>query len=252
MDDVRAGRLLRALRRRLGLSQKKLGERVGVSQQQISLLERGHCDAAQIRTVRLVFRGLEASADLDIRWRGGAIDRLLDERHAALVRAIGDFLGGEGWEVMPEVTYNHFGERGSIDLVAWHAASATLLIVEVKTELTSIEATLRKHDEKVRLAPGVVAERFGWRPTTVARLLVLPDHRTARRQVDRAGSVLGRAYPMRGWNVRRWLKWPVGRGDGLLFLSSTTPRGRSQRSARIDDQARHETAEIPVTHARGW
>lgn len=163
MDDVRAGRLLRALRRRVRLTQKQLGERVGVSQQLISLLERGHCDAVQIRTVRLVFRGLDASVDLDIRWRGGAIDRLLDERHAALVRATVDLLAADGWEVLPEVTYSHFGERGSIDLVAWHVASTTLLIVEVKTELTSLEATLRKHDEKIRLAPEVVcgAVRLG-------------------------------------------------------------------------------------------
>lgn len=225
MDDVRAGRLLRALRRRARLTQKQLGERVGVSQQEISLLERGHYDSVQIRTVRLVFRGLDASADLDIRWRGGAIDRLLDERHAALVRATVDLLAADGWDVFPEVTYNHFGERGSIDLVAWHVASATLLIVEVKTELTSLEATLRKHDEKVRLAPEVVAERFGWRPTSVARLLVLPDHRTARRQVERAGSVLARTYPTRGWDLRRWLKRPAGLGNGLLFVSPTTSGG---------------------------
>jgi transcriptional regulator with XRE-family HTH domain len=228
MDDIRAGRLLRALRRRARLTQKQLGARVGVSQQEVSLLERGHFDGVPIRTVRQVFRGLEASADLEIRWRGGAIDRLLDERHAAVVGATGDLLDTDGWEVVPEVTYNHFGDRGSIDLVGWHAPSATLLIVEVKTELVSIEATLRKHDEKARLAPGIVTERFGWRPSAVARLLVLPDQRTARRQVERADRVLARAYPLRGWAVRRWLTNPIGRGDGLLFVSSTTRRGRRQ------------------------
>ena len=229
MDDVRAGRLLRALRRRARLTQKQLGALVGVSQQELSVLERGHFDAVQIRTVRQVFRGLEASVDLEIRWRGGAIDRLLDERHAAVVGATADLLSASRWEVVPEVTYNHFGDRGSIDLFAWHAPSATLLIVEVKTELASVEATLRKHDEKTRLAREVAAERFGWRPTTVARLLVLPDQRTARRQVERAERVLARTYPMRGWAARRWLTNPIGRGDGLLFVSSTTRPGRSQR-----------------------
>ena len=228
MDDVRAGRLLRALRRRTRLTQKQLGERVGVSQQEISLLERGHFEAVQVRTIRRVFRGLDASADLDIRWRGGAVDRLLDERHAALVGAGSDLLASALWEVVPEVTYNHFGERGSIDLIARHPAGATILVVEVKTELTSIEATLRKHDEKVRLAPEIVKSRFGWRVDAVARLLVLPEHRTARRQVDRANRVLVRAYPLRGWDARRWLRNPSDRGDGLLFLSPTTPHGRSR------------------------
>lgn len=227
MDDVRAGRLLRALRIRARLTQQELGRRAGVSQQEVSLLERGHLDAVPLRTIRSAFRALEASADVDIRWRGGAVDRLLDERHAALVGAISKRLVADGWDPLPEFTYNHFGDRGSMDLIAWHARTATLLIVEVKTELTSIEATLRKHDEKVRLGPSVVRERTGWKPASVGRLLVLPDHRTARRQVERADAVLVRTYPLRGWEMRRWLKGPIGRGDGVLFLPSTTPRGRS-------------------------
>jgi hypothetical protein len=55
-----------------------------------------------------------------------------------------------------------FGERGSIDLLAWHESSRTLLVIELKTELTSVEETLRRHDSKVRLAPGIARERFGW------------------------------------------------------------------------------------------
>ena len=230
MDEVRAGRILRAMRLRLRWSQKSLAARSGVSQQEISLFERGHMDRAPIRIVRAVFKSLDASAELDIRWRGGAMDRLLDDRHAALVATAGSVLSSAGWEVLPEVSYNVFGERGSIDLVAWHAPTRTLLVVEVKSKLTSLEATLRKHDEKVRLGPEVVAERFGWRPLKVARLLVLPDSRTVQRRVAGADTVLRRVYPVRGWAARRWLKAPIGRGDGLIYLPITTPRGRSRGS----------------------
>ena len=230
MDDVRVGRTIRALRLRLGWSQHGLSLRSGVSQQEISILERGHVDRPPIRIVRAVVKALDASAELDIRWRGGAIDRLLDERHAALVAAAGSLLAGAGWEVLPEVTYSVFGERGSIDLVAWHAPTRTLLVIEVKSELTSLEATLRKHDEKVRLAPQVVSERFGWQPSNVARLLILPDARTAHRHVALADDVLQRVYPVRGWAARRWLKAPIGRGDGLIYLPVTTRRGRSRSS----------------------
>jgi transcriptional regulator with XRE-family HTH domain len=211
------------------MSQKQLGARVGISQQEISLLERGHFDTVQVRTIRSSFRGVEAGAEWDIRWRGGAVDRLLDERHAELVGAIGELLVSEGWEIVSELTYNVYGDRGSIDLVAWHSPTSTLLIVEVKTELTSIEATLRKHDEKVRLGPEVVGKRLAWRPRSVARLLVLPETRTARRHVERAARVLGPAYPARGRATRRWLRNPVGRGDGIVFLSSTLRRGRSRQ-----------------------
>jgi hypothetical protein len=61
------------------------------------------------------------------------------------------------------VSYSVYGERGSIDLLAWHPAIRTLLVIEVKTEVSSVEAMLRKHDEKVRLAPRVAAERFDGR-----------------------------------------------------------------------------------------
>jgi transcriptional regulator with XRE-family HTH domain len=229
MDDIRAGRVLRALRRRLGWTQKELGGRSGLSQQQVSRIERGHAGGMQVRLVRLAFNAVEGRVEWDVRWRGGALDRLIDEGHARLVGAIADLLAMHGWEVVPELTYSVFGERGSIDLVAWHEATRTLLIVEVKTELNAVEATLRKHDEKVRLGPGVVADRLGWAPAVTARLLVLPDDRTARRRVERAAAVLLRRYPLRGWSLRRWLGKPDGRGDGLLFLSTTTPRSTRRR-----------------------
>ena len=37
-----------------------------------------------------------------------------------------------GWEVVPEATFNEFGERGSIDILAFHPKHGALLVVEVK------------------------------------------------------------------------------------------------------------------------
>ncbi len=206
------------------------------SQQQVSRMERGQLSRVPVGTVRLAFAAVEASAEWDIRWRGGALDRLLDERHAALVGAIADLLSAAGWTVVPEVTYSVYGERGSIDLVG-REPGGTLLVVEVKSQLTAIESTLRKHDEKARLARPIVVEQFSCQPIAVARLLVLPDDRTSRRRVERAAAVLDRRYPLRGWAMREWLQTRSGPGDGLLFLSSTTRRSRSQprnaESARI-------------------
>ena len=43
-----------------------------------------------------------------VSWRGGALDRLLDERHAALVGVTSrDDLRATGWQVELEVTFNH-------------------------------------------------------------------------------------------------------------------------------------------------
>jgi transcriptional regulator with XRE-family HTH domain len=61
VDDVRAGRLIRALRLRLGWRQADLGVRAGVSQQEVSVLERGHIETVPLRTLRAVLRALEGS-----------------------------------------------------------------------------------------------------------------------------------------------------------------------------------------------
>ena len=99
---------------------------------------------------------------LDVRRRGAELDRLIDEGHAALGARVAEKLRGWGWDVRVEVSYSEYGERGSIDLLAWHAATGSLLVIEVKTEIVSAESTLRKLDEKGRLAAKVARERFGW------------------------------------------------------------------------------------------
>lgn len=225
MNDVTVGRVIRLLRRRRGWRQRDLADRAGVSQGLVSLMERGQLNRMSLRSIRVALEALDASGWLDVRWQGGMLDRLLDERHASLVGTVASRLAGWGWEVAPEVSYSVFGERGSIDLLGWHAASRTLLVVEVKTELVSVEATLRKHDEKVRLGPRVAVERFNWRAAAVGRMVVLPSDRTERRRVDRHAAVLERALPARGHAVRAWLQRPVGPVAGLWFVASTNAGG---------------------------
>jgi transcriptional regulator with XRE-family HTH domain len=237
MDDVRLGARFRALRHRLRWRQADVGERAGLSQDVISLVERGRIEDVSVRALRAHARALDAELIIELRWRAGELDRLADEGHAALVGAVAAALERHGWEVRPEVSFAVFGERGSIDVVAWHAPSSTLLVVEVKTELTSIEETLRRHDAKVRLAAKVVEARFGWRARVVGRLLVLPEGSTPRRQVERHENVLRAAYPLRSGVLRDWLAAPAGSARGLLFLPVTsqdraTSRAVSRRRVR--------------------
>ncbi|HEY3523825.1 MAG TPA: helix-turn-helix domain-containing protein, partial [Candidatus Limnocylindrales bacterium] len=105
MRDIQAGRALRGLRERRGLAQRELGTLAGVSQSTISLAERGALDRLTLRVIRRLFEALEASAELDIRWRRGALDALTDRRHAALVEATVRLLRRLGWLVEVEVSY---------------------------------------------------------------------------------------------------------------------------------------------------
>ena len=208
MDDFRLGRMAWVLRQRLELRQEDVAARAGVRHDTVSRLERGDIGGMTLATIRRIFAVFDAEVVLYVRWHGGDIDRLLDRRHAEMGEAMVERLSSLGWTVMPEVSFSEFGERGSIDLLGWHPASSTLLVIEIKTELTSIEETIRRHDAKARLGAKIARERLGWEAQMVGRLLVLPEERTPRRHVERHEGLFLRSYPMRGWELRRWLASP--------------------------------------------
>jgi transcriptional regulator with XRE-family HTH domain len=219
MDDIRVGRILRALRIRRGLTQSELGARVGLSQAAISLIERGHSANLSGATMRRVFAALDARWEPTVSWRGGEIDRLMDEQHARIAAEVVRRLRAWGWEVVVEATYSHYGDRGSVDVIGVHRPEAALLIVELKSDLTAIESTVRKLDEKGRIGRQVLGhDRFGFRPRIVGRLLVLPTTTAARSRVARMSDVLDVTLPARGSQVRSWLRRPVGDLAGILFI----------------------------------
>lgn len=234
MDDARFGRLVRVLRQRRGWRQSDLALRAGFGRTVVSDLERGQIDRTSLATVRHVVGAFGLSTELVVHGLGADLDRVLDARHAALLGASSKWLRGLGWATTVEVSYSEWGERGSVDLLCWHAQTATLLVVEIKTELASVEATLRKHDEKTRLGPRLARDRFDWRPQAVGRLLVFPDDRRERARVEAHASVLADAYPLRGYDARRWCRSPSGTMAGLLFL----PAGGTRRSASKSQRER--------------
>jgi len=229
VDLVRFGVVIRALRRRRGWRQADLAAAAGVSQDVISLIERGLGGRMPVETLARVAAALEARLKLDILWRAGELDRLLDEGHALLTAELTRRLTSFDWTVQIEVTYDVYGSKGSIDVFAWHGPTSSLLVVEIKTEVTAGEATLRKLDEKARLGRRIAIERFGWRPETVSRLLVVEATATARRRVARGAGLFDAALPLRGTAARRWLRRPSDSVAGLLFLAPTTPDRHIQR-----------------------
>ena len=118
---MRIGRLLRALRRRKGWRQVELAGASGLSQQAISLIERGHLASLSIRVLRGAFAAVDARLEGMISWRGGQIDRLLDERHASLVGHVADELVREGWDVHVEITFSEFGSATDRRILALKA-----------------------------------------------------------------------------------------------------------------------------------
>ncbi len=218
MDTVRIGLSMRALRRRRGLSQERLARLVGVSRSTIARIERGRADRATVRTLIRVADALDATVNVRVLWHGEALDRLLDAEHADLSDAVLRLLRDTGWDLATEVSFNIRGERGTIDILAFHPETGSLLVVEIKSVVPDLQATLGTLDRKVRLATVIARER-GWRVQTTSRLLVLPDDRTARRRIERHAAIFEAALPSRTAAVRRWLRSPMGSLAGVLFLS---------------------------------
>ena len=216
------------------MRQVDVARRAGVGQATVSRPERGRLDSLSLRTIRRVCAAVDARFDGELVWRGGALDRLLDQRHAAIVAAVSETVLASGWRVQSEVTFSVFGERGSIDLLAMRETTRDVVVVEVKTELTSLEETLRHLDVKVRLSPRLCGDRFGWRPASVGRLLVLPEAGRNRRAIVRHEAILRPAFPQRGRAVREWLSRPSGPLNGLWLLSLSRRGALGQHPGGVD------------------
>ena len=233
MDDVRLGSLFRALRIRKGWRQADLAARVRVSRGFVSLVERGHSASVSVRALRRVAAALEVSLDVVPRWRGGDAARILNAGHATLHESIAQHLDSVGgWVHSPEVSFSIFGERGVIDILAFHRESASLLVIELKTELVDVEDLLATMDRRMRLARAIAAER-GWVCTSVSGWVVIAESDMNRRLLRRYAATLRAAFPGDGRAVRAWLRHPAGR-ELALSMWANANRVALTRESRLE------------------
>lgn len=246
VDLVRVGSSLRALRIRGRLRQQDLADRAHVGRGDVGAIELGRGDRVTLGAVQRVADALGARLDLAVRWNGEQLDRLLDEAHAATVAAMIRRLESYGWTTAIEVSFSIWGERGSIDILAWHAATRTLLVVEVKSVLPDVQSLLHGLDRKARLGAEIGQSR-GWSPAAVARLVAIAESPTSRGRVARHATVLDVALPVRGRELRAWLRDPTGPIAGLMFLSNASP-GRTTHSTWRRERVRRprKAAKSPV------
>jgi transcriptional regulator with XRE-family HTH domain len=233
VDDIRVGSVIRTLRYRRGWTQAQLARAARVSPAAISRLEHGHLDATTLDVLRRVFGAVDARIGLVPRWRGGDLDRLVDARHAGMVETLVRRLSSlPEWIVEPEVTFSIYGERGSVDIVAWHAGRRAFLIIEVKSAIGDVGGLVRQVDRYRRLARDIARERK-WAPAFVGVWVVVADGRTARRRFAEHGTTLRRAFPADGHAMEHWLHGPDRDVSSLSFLPFAHPTkvGRRCRAA---------------------
>jgi transcriptional regulator with XRE-family HTH domain len=247
MDPVRFGSDVRLLRRRGGWSQRRLAAEAKVSRYSVAAVEAGRGHRLPLEQLIAIVAAVGGYLSVRILFQGEALDRLRDRRHAALVEAMVTRLQSDGWDVATEVSFNSFGERGSIDILGFHAATRTLLVIEVKSVVPDIGGSLATLDRKVRLARELAQAR-GWDPRAVARLLVMPEASTIRRRIAAHEATFANAFPARNVEVNRWLRAPVGSISGLIFLSTARVRCTRQRSSGVGnlEDRRPRTSPRPV------
>ncbi len=259
MDDQRLGAVVRSVRVRRGWRQEDLAEAAGLSRASVSRIERGHAGSLSLDTVRRVCGCLDIRLDLVPRWRGGELDRLLNSGHSAMHERLARALAAvPGWQWAPEVSFSVFGERGMIDVLAWHPTCRMLLVIELKTEIVDMQELLGTIDRKRRLALQIARDR-DWAADQVACWLLVADGVTNRRRAAAHGALLRSFFPADGRRMRRWLRHPAAPLGALSFLSiahprnaksSTTTRQRVRKRAAASGHARRSTAKAATGAGR--
>lgn len=192
-----------------------------------------------VGSVEAILATLGARLDARFFWNGPELDRLIDAGHAALSASVKQRLEVWGWVVRVEVSYSQYGERGRIDLLAWHPIAHVLLVIEIKTDLADVQALLGSMDIKARLA-SELAKRFGWQVTHVIPAIVFLEDRTTRRRLQQLAGLFDR-YSLQGQAAISWTRRPSTAGhqpSGVLWIRSL-PNARVVRISGQRVRPRH-------------
>lgn len=212
MDDQRLGTVIRQVRIRRGLRQSDVARLARVSQSTASRIERGHFGSVSIDALRRLAAALDIRIDLTPRWRAGDLDRLLNARHSMLHEQVARRLEAlAGWTFRPEVSFAIYGERGVVDILAHHAGTGALLVIELKTDIADVNELVGTVDRKRRLAVEI-ARDSGIAVSPRARTsvwVIVAASMTNRRRVEAHRTMLRAAFPFDGRQMAGWLQRPV-------------------------------------------
>lgn len=248
MSEQRLGSAIRLVRVRRGWRQVDLSQRAGVAQATVSRIERGHVESLSIATLRRVASELDIRVDLIGRWRAGDLDRLLNANHSRLHESVARaFRDVPGWITAPEVSFSIYGERGVIDILAWHPGRRALLVIELKTDIADVNELLGTAHRKLRNAVRVAIDqgwiRRGESPPSVSLWVIVAPGRTNRRRVAEHAAMIRSALPSDGRAMTRWLRDPREPVRALSFWPEShpgtgRPPGRPIRRVRAQGLAR--------------
>jgi transcriptional regulator with XRE-family HTH domain len=232
MNDLQLGLALRAVRTKRRFRQTDLAAQAGVSASLVSRLEHGDVDRLSLRALRRVAARLGVSLELLPRSANGDLDRLINARHAALGERVAAWITSQpGWIVVAEVSFSIYGERGIVDLLAWHGSSRSLVVIELKTAIVDVDELIGTLDRKRRLGAQIAASR-GWSARSVSAWLIVGDSSTNRRRVADHRTLLRSGLPRDGRSLAPLFLHPErGPESGIAFWPNLPGVGVAREAA---------------------
>ncbi|MGI8999503.1 MAG: hypothetical protein ACR2GO_07340, partial [Candidatus Limnocylindria bacterium] len=149
----------------------------------------------------------ELGAYLSVELRVSGERPLSDARHAALQNYCAARLRRDGWTVETETSFNHYGDRGRVDVLAFHPTLRILLVIEIKTRIQDVQDLLGRLDVKKRVAPMLARDR-GWEVAAIVPALIVREDRTSRRRVTEHTALFA-VHSLRARAARAWLRHPL-------------------------------------------
>ena len=220
MRTIAIGRILRMLRIRKEWRQEDVAAKCGLSPSAIGRHERGRTGSVSaLERHAAVF---DLRVDIRLVGRGGDLVRLADEEHAAIIESLAAWFQKHGFVTELEASFNEWGERGRIDLLAFDPRTGTLVIVEVKTQLVDLQDLFGAINIRMRLS-SKIAERRGWQVRSTMTVLAVADTAVNRAVVRRHRALFD------GFDGRRLTASALGR-DGARVLH-WVPAAAASRSS---------------------
>jgi transcriptional regulator with XRE-family HTH domain len=215
---------IRSSRERRGLTQRRLGERVGLSQSALSKIERGLGGSFSLETWQRPALALDRPLRFELP-RDPRADPA-DAGHLAIQELVLRVASEAGWTVLPELPTRPGASWRSGDVVLRSEVLRALVLVECVNVLGDVGAAARSFDRKL-----IDLEELGvglghGQPYRTAGCWVIRASRSNRELLRRYPSLFGARFPgsSLGWLQALAAGKPPPLGPGLVWSDGRATR----------------------------
>jgi transcriptional regulator with XRE-family HTH domain len=225
------------IREAIGWTQEELGARVGQTQGWVSRVENGRIEDLTFTSAERLLGAMGARLVVTVDAPHlGDRRRQREPGHSRMSAHAGTRLTRDGWQVATEVEVGGDRSRGWIDILAYHAATGILLVIELKTEIHDVGAIQRSLGWYEREA-WQAARRLGWRPRHIVGCLLLLATEANDTRVADNRDVFTAAFSGRARDLDAILSAQIPPGRISRCVAMVDPRSRRRtwlRPLRID------------------